>query len=124
MPRVRTPSGGVHLYFLGTDQCNGSLHHEHVDFRCCGGYVLVPPSRVVTDSYAGVYRWERRAAPTTRVDWQAVRELLRPPTPVITPPRTTPNNRLLRHCHVVVTDGDSYRMKRAGQRAGGCLRTS
>jgi Bifunctional DNA primase/polymerase, N-terminal len=89
IPLVRTPSGGIHLYFLGPDQGNGSLHREHVDFRSSGGYVLVPPSRVVTDAYAGVYRWERRAAPTTRLDWQAVREFLRP-TPAIPPPRATP----------------------------------
>ena len=91
MPLVRTPSGGIHLYFLGTDQRNGSLHHEHVDFRSSGGYVLVPPSRVVTDAYAGAYRWVHRAAPTTRLDWQAVRRFLRP-TPVIPPPQMTPND--------------------------------
>jgi DNA replication protein DnaC len=28
-------------------------------------------------------------------------------------------DRLLHHCHVVVTDGDSYRMKQARQRTGG-----
>jgi hypothetical protein len=91
MPRVRTPSGGIHLYFVGSDQHNGSLHPEHLDLRSCGGYVLVPPSRVVTDTYAGVYRWERRAAPTARLDWQAVREFLRP-APVTTPPRTIPSD--------------------------------
>jgi hypothetical protein len=91
MPLVRTPSGGIHIYFLGTDQRNGSLHHEHVDFRSSGGYVLVPPSRVVTDAYAGAYRWVHRAVPTTRLDWQAVRRFLRP-TPVIPPRRTTPND--------------------------------
>jgi hypothetical protein len=92
MPRVRTPSGGIHLHFVGTDQRSGSLPKEHLDFRSSGGYVLVPPSRVVTDTYAGVYRWERRAVPTARLDWQAVREFLRP-TPAMAPPRTTPNDR-------------------------------
>jgi len=89
MPLVRTPSGGVHLHFLGTDQGNGSLHDEHVDFRSTGGYVLVPPSRVVTDTYAGAYRWERQAAPTARLDWPAVRDFLRP-VPVTPPARMTP----------------------------------
>jgi hypothetical protein len=91
MPRARTPSGGIHLYFVGTDQRNGSLHHEHLDFRSTGGYVLVPPSRVVTDTYAGVYRWEHRAAPAARLDWQAVQQFLRP-TPATPPPRATPQN--------------------------------
>jgi len=91
MPLVRTPSGGIHLHFVGTDQRNGSLPKEHLDFRSSGGYVLVPPSRVVTDTYAGAYRWEHRAVPTARLDWQAVREYLRP-TPVMAPPRVTPND--------------------------------
>ena len=33
-------------------------------------------------------------------------------------------DRLLYHCHVVVTDGDSYRMKQARARGGGRLKTS
>jgi Bifunctional DNA primase/polymerase, N-terminal len=61
MPRVSgTPSGGIHLHFVGTDQRNGSLPKEHLDFRSSGGYVLAPPSRLVTDTYAGAYWWERR----------------------------------------------------------------
>jgi DNA replication protein DnaC len=33
-------------------------------------------------------------------------------------------DRLLHHCHVVVTDGDSYRMKQARARGGGKQKTS
>jgi hypothetical protein len=77
-PLVRTPSSGMHLYFIGTDQRNGSLHKEHLDFRSAGGYVLVPPSYVDTGAYAGTYRWERQGAPSARLDWQAVTELLNP----------------------------------------------
>ena len=33
-------------------------------------------------------------------------------------------DRLLHHCHVVVTDGDSYRMKQARARGGGTPKTS
>src|SRR5215467_7466459 len=33
-------------------------------------------------------------------------------------------DRLLHHCHVVVTDGDSYRMKQARARGGGTRKTS
>ncbi|MGH9251908.1 MAG: bifunctional DNA primase/polymerase [Acidimicrobiales bacterium] len=80
-PVVRTPSGGAHLYFLGTDQRNGSLPNEHLDFRSAGGYVLVPPSSVATRTYAGVYSWERAAAPNARLDWAAATTLLRPPLP-------------------------------------------
>jgi hypothetical protein len=80
-PLAVTPSGGAHLYFFGTNQGNGSLPNVHLDFRSTGGYVLVPPSRVSTETYSGSYRWERAGAPTATLDWQAVTRLLRPPPP-------------------------------------------
>ena len=43
---VRTPSGGLHIYFTGTAQHCGHLAGHHVDFRSAGGYVLAPPSQV------------------------------------------------------------------------------
>ena len=43
---VRTPSGGLHAYFTGSDQRNGHLPAHHLDFRSRGGYVLAPPSQV------------------------------------------------------------------------------
>jgi DNA replication protein DnaC len=33
-------------------------------------------------------------------------------------------DRLLHHCHTVITDGDSYRMKQARAKEGTRLRTS
>jgi hypothetical protein len=80
-PLAVTPSGGVHLYFRGTNQRNGSLPDVHLDFRSTGGYVLVPPSKVTTETYSGRYRWERAGAPTAALDWRAVTRLLRPPPP-------------------------------------------
>jgi hypothetical protein len=77
-PLVRTPSAGLHLHFVGTDQRNGSLHGQQLDFRAAGGYVLVPPSYVDTGAYAGFYRWERPGEPDARLDWSAVTELLNP----------------------------------------------
>jgi len=77
-PLVRTPSGGMHLHFVGTDQRNGSLHAQQLDFRATGGYVLVPPSYADTGEYAGFYRWERTGAPNERLDWSAVTQLLSP----------------------------------------------
>jgi hypothetical protein len=71
-------SGGIHMHFIGTSQRNGSLHHEKLDFRAAGGYVLVPPSFVDAEAYAGAYHWEREGTPNTRLDWDAVTELLRP----------------------------------------------
>jgi hypothetical protein len=42
---VRTPAGGMHAYFTGTDQHNGRLPRHHLDFRSQGGYILARPPR-------------------------------------------------------------------------------
>ena len=92
-PLVRTPSQGVHVYFIGTEQRNGSLRDEHLDFRSLGGYVLVPPSTVTTDTYSGIYRWVRRVAPSATLDWQAATALLRPLPPSGSPAPRPPRRR-------------------------------
>lgn len=76
---VRTPSGGAHLYFAGTDQRSGSLPGQHLDFKACGGYVLVPPSRVGGRPYEVI---DERPWTGAVLDWHAVTALLRPPGPV------------------------------------------
>ena len=43
---IRTPSGGLHAYFTGSEQGNGRLPRHHLDFRSQGGYVVAPPSHV------------------------------------------------------------------------------
>ena len=43
---MRTPCGGLHAYFRGSDQRNGHLPGHHLDFRSRGGHILAPPSRV------------------------------------------------------------------------------
>ena len=53
---VRTPSGGLHLHYLGTQQRNGSFRGAHLDFRGLGGYVLLPPSKITSPSYSGIYQ--------------------------------------------------------------------
>jgi Bifunctional DNA primase/polymerase, N-terminal len=76
---VRTPSGGLHAYFTATDQRSGSLPACHLDFKACGGYVLVPPSRVGGRLYEVI---DERPWTGAVLDWQAVTVLLRPPDPV------------------------------------------
>jgi hypothetical protein len=76
---VRTPSGGLHLYFAGTDQRCGSLKAAHVDYKAAGGYVLVPPSHVDGRPYDIVDDRPRTGAV---FDWEAARRLLAPPQPV------------------------------------------
>ena len=47
---VRTPSGGLHAYFLhdqAREQRSWQVPSKHVDFRGDGGYIVVPPSRVI-----------------------------------------------------------------------------
>lgn len=72
---VRTPSGGLHAYFVGTRQPCGRLPRQHLDFKAAGGYVLVPPSQVNGRPYELL---DHRPGSAT-LDWQAVRELLEPP---------------------------------------------
>ena len=70
----RTPSGGFHCYYTGTDQRSGKLPDHHIDFRARGGYVLAPPSRVGGKEY----ELAMRAGGIATLDWTAVRDLLEP----------------------------------------------
>jgi hypothetical protein len=72
MTSIRTPSGGLHLYFAGTDQGNSSVPGQHIDFRSGGGYVVAPPSRLA----AGRYVVLEHHAVSVPFDWRAARALL------------------------------------------------
>jgi hypothetical protein len=71
---VRTPGGGMHAYFAGTDQRSGKLTGQHLDFRTRGGYVVAPPSVVAGRRYEVVQHQPSDAA----VDFAAIRGLLEP----------------------------------------------
>jgi hypothetical protein len=72
---VRTPSGGAHLYYAGTEhQGNGHLEAAHVDFRSNGGYVVAPPSRVGGRLYEVV----SHQVSADTFDWARARQLLDP----------------------------------------------
>jgi hypothetical protein len=71
---IRTPRGGLHLYFIGSQQRSGRLAAHHLDFRSTGGYVLSPPSQV--DGKA--YKRELALAGRGGLDWQAVVRFLEP----------------------------------------------
>ena len=71
---IRTPSGGFHAYFAGSDQPNGRLPKHHLDFRSRGGYVVAPPSQVAQRPYALVKTTDGRGG----LDWSAVVQLLEP----------------------------------------------
>jgi hypothetical protein len=71
---VRTPSGGMHAYFAGTDQRSGKITGQHLDFRARGGYVVAPPSAVAGRRYEVVQHQPSHAT----VDFPAIRGLLEP----------------------------------------------
>ncbi len=78
---VRTPSGGLHLYFAGTSQECGRLPEHGLDFKARGGYVLAPPSVIGQRLYELAEERDLRAAH----NWATDRKLLRPPRPFSAP---------------------------------------
>jgi hypothetical protein len=71
---IRTPSGGLHAYFTGSEQSNGRLPRHHLDFRSKGGYVVAPPSHVNGTPYELV----KRADAHGELDWATVTRLFEP----------------------------------------------
>ena len=71
---IRTPSGGLHVYFRGSAQRNGHLPDCYLDFRSQGGYVLTPPSQIDDRPYELVRALRGRGG----LDWDAVRAHLQP----------------------------------------------
>ena len=81
---VRSPSGGVHLYFPSDPtrpRRTWARPTAHVDFRGTGGYIIAPPSVITV---AGVPRRDETIAvggTGSPVDADAIRALLTPPRP-------------------------------------------
>ncbi len=80
---VATPSGGMHLYYLGTGQASGRLPACHLDFKATGGYVLAPPSAVGGKPYRPIRHQPGRTDTTAGrpLDWAAAAAFLQPPQP-------------------------------------------
>lgn len=79
---VRSPSGGVHLYFPGAEdrgRASWALPRAHVDFRGVGGYVIGPPSRVLAgDGRRRGYALLATGRDPRPLDAGALRRLLAP----------------------------------------------
>jgi Bifunctional DNA primase/polymerase, N-terminal len=71
---VRTPSGGLHAYFTGSEQGNGRLPAHHLDFRSGGGYIVAPPSHIGGRPYELLKQQQGQGG----LDWAAVTRLLEP----------------------------------------------
>jgi hypothetical protein len=71
---IRTPGGGLHAYFTGSEQGNGRLPHHHLDFRSKGGYVVAPPSQVNGTPYELIKRADGHGG----LEWAAITRLLEP----------------------------------------------
>ncbi|GAA1996418.1 bifunctional DNA primase/polymerase [Microbacterium pumilum] len=81
LARVRTPSGGLHIYFpaSGTAQRCWQAARAHIDFRGDGGYIVVPPS--VTRSQSGTKAYtpfSLSSGPALPVDAVALRNFVDP----------------------------------------------
>jgi hypothetical protein len=90
---VRTPGGGLHAYFTGSDQRSGHLPAHHLDFRSRGGYVLAPPSRVDGKPYQVVRSVEADGG----LDWATVTDLLEPRRQIAWPRPRPASGRDLSH---------------------------
>ncbi|WP_460810490.1 bifunctional DNA primase/polymerase [Microlunatus endophyticus] len=81
---VRSPSGGVHLYFPvdpDREQRPWALPKQHVDFRGTGGYVIAPPSRITDEHGERGYRLIATGHDPQTVEAGELRRLLDPPRP-------------------------------------------
>jgi hypothetical protein len=71
---VRTPSGGLHVYFAGSDQRSGHLPASRIDFLAHGGYAMLPPSQIDSRPYQPITHLGGRG----QLDWQAATAILEP----------------------------------------------
>lgn len=109
--RVRTPSGGMHIYFPadpGRPQRCWQAARAHIDFRGEGGYIVVPPSVVVESSGVAAYRpFSLSAAATRPIDATALRNFVDPrPAPVRNAPVGVASGDLLAHWIAKLREGE------------------
>jgi len=72
--RVGTPSGGLHVYFKGSNQRTAHLPASHIDFLAVGGYALIPPSQIGGRPYEHL----QNLGASGHLDWGAAARLLEP----------------------------------------------
>jgi hypothetical protein len=85
---VRTPSGGMHLYYPaspGIGQRSWQAARAGIDFRGDGGYIITPPSTVAANGVRRAYAVAELHADSQPVDAGRLRDFLDPKPPE--PPR-------------------------------------
>jgi hypothetical protein len=104
LARVRTPSGGMHVYYPALSarpQRCWQAGAAHIDFRGVGGYVVVPPSTLATEDGRVSYRlFSLSAAGAKPIDAVALRSFIdpRPPRAASRPAApTSPESSRLAH---------------------------
>jgi hypothetical protein len=103
---VRTPAGGMHAYFTGSDQHNGRLPSHHLDFRSRGGYIVSPPSQIDGRPYQLITKPGGHGT----LDWDAVTRLLEPQRQLKRPPSLPASSRDLGHlAQWVASQGEGNR---------------
>jgi len=76
---VATPNRGLHLYYPAAgDARSWSAGRTQVDFRGTGGYVLVPPSRLLAGGGTRGYRLVQTRSGGRVLDSAHLKEILRP----------------------------------------------
>lgn len=83
---ILTPSGGRHFWYAGTDQRGAAVGRDKaLELKAVGGYVLLPPSRVVSEDYGydGIYQLIEQSEHEAPINFAAVKQYLDPaPTPI------------------------------------------
>lgn len=86
---VRTPSGGLHLYFPASDgssQRSWQSARAGIDFRGDGGYIILPPSTRMVDGNKSHYATLQTAPVAgSTLDAQQLRNFLGPPRRINVP---------------------------------------
>lgn len=75
---VRTPPGGFHLYFRGTEEKGGAAGHASaLELKATGDYVLVRSSRVIDEKRGidGCYELHDLRSAASALDWDRIRSL-------------------------------------------------
>jgi CheY-like chemotaxis protein len=81
---VRTPSGGMHLYYPaqgGVEQRSWQAARAGIDFRGDGGYIITPPSTVSVNGVRRAYAVAELHADSQPVDAARLRDFLDPKPP-------------------------------------------